>query len=330
MSMVRPTGAQVNEIAGDWLAREDAGRLGPQEQAALDAWLAADARHLGAYLRLRAASARLDQMTGARRHAEPGEVVSSRARPHRRQAIAAGLAAAVLLAGGGGYWASLQPHTYRTDVGEMRRVTLRDGSVVSLNTDTLIRVGYSKGRRDVWLSRGEGHFIVAKDRTRPFVVHAEGASVTAVGTAFTVRAELRQPVRVTVTEGVVSVSPPADGANTPSALVGAMQEAALAPGPAAPAVKPVALPEIERRLAWTSGKIMLEGQTLAEAAAEFNRYNERKLIVSPGAGAARVGGVFRTSEVETFARTAGPSLGLSVRVDQAGDIVMEGRPTQAG
>ena len=84
--------------------------------------------------------------------------------------------------------------------------------------------------------------------------------------------------------------------------------------------------EVERRLAWTTGRIMLEGQTLGEAAAEFNRYNDRKLIVSPEAAGARVGGVFRTSEVEAFARTAGPSLGLSVRVDDSGDIVMEGRP----
>lgn len=328
MTDLKPSGAEINEIAGDWLAREDAGALSPAERAELDAWLAAESRHLGAYLRLRATSARLDRLAALSGGSAPQPVAANESNPprlsvSRRQAMAAGLAAAVLVSGG--YWAWQQPRTYHTDVGEMRRVTLRDGSTIALNTDTVIRVDYSKARRDIWLRRGEGQFIVAKDRTRPFVVHANGASVTAVGTAFTVRAEPRQPVRVTVTEGVVSVAPAQN--KQQAALVGAMQETAVAARGAAPTVLAVNAVEADRRLAWTSGRIMLEGQTLAEAAAEFNRHNKRKLIISPQAGAARVGGVFRTSEVETFARTAAPSLGLSVRVDDAGDLVMEGRPT---
>lgn len=319
----RPSGADVNKLAGDWLAREDARPLTAAERAELDAWLAAEDRHRGAYVRLRAASARLNRLAALRSDqpsAPPAEPPAPRAAPSRRSLIAAGIGAVAVLGAGASYWAWQQPRTYRTDVGEMRRVTLRDGSTVALNTDTVLKVAYSGQRRELWLARGEGQFIVAKDRTRPFVVHAGGASVTAVGTAFTVRAEARAPVRVTVTEGVVSIAP--RGRQAPR-LVEAMQRAALGP---TPRVEPVSAVEIERSLAWTEGRIVLEGQTLGEAAAEFNRYNDRKLVVSPAAAPARVGGVFRTSEMENFARTAATSLGLTMRVESDGDLVLESAP----
>lgn len=338
----RLSGSEIDELAGDWLAREDAGALDDNARAELNAWLAAESRHFGAYLRLRAASSRLDRLAALRsgQSVETAPVQEpapeAPAAPEasgwmrRRGAIAAGMGALAVFAGGFGLWASVQPRTYHTDVGEMRRVTLQDGSIVALNTDTVLKVDYSPERREIWLRRGEGHFIVAKDRTRPFVVHALGASVTAVGTAFSVRAEARVPIRVTVTEGVVSVKP--KGPDRPK-LVGAMQELAVRGSQPATQATPitvasVTVAEIDRRLAWTAGRIILEGQTLGEAADEFNRYNERRLVVAPTAARARVGGVFRTSEVETFARTAGPSLGLTVRVDPNGDIVMEGDPSQ--
>lgn len=320
---VRLSGAEIDRLAGDWLAREDGGALSAAERAELTAWLEAEDRHLGAYVRLRAASARLNRLAALKSDQAPPEMIEA-VRPaalDRRGLIAAGLAAAVAIGVGGGYWVWQAPRTYRTDIGEMRRVTLRDGSMVALNTNSVLKVDYSGERRELWLSRGEGHFIVAKDRTRPFVVHAAGASVTAVGTAFTVRAEARAPVRVTVTEGVVSLEPPG---REQARLVGAMQQAAVAV--AASQIRPVSAVEIQRSLAWTDGRIMLEGQTLGEAAAEFNRYNDRKLVVSGAAASAQVGGVFRTSEVETFARTAAPSLGLTMQVEDDGDIVLSAPP----
>src|SRR3569833_930412 len=45
---------QIIALASDWLAREQNG-LAPQEQAALDAWLAQSPRHMVAYLRLKSA-----------------------------------------------------------------------------------------------------------------------------------------------------------------------------------------------------------------------------------------------------------------------------------
>lgn len=317
----RLSSSDVNETAGDWLAREDARALTPAEQAEFDAWLAEDDRHQGAYLRLRATARRLDRLGALKSDQPPLVAPEPPPLPRRRVNVrlAAAIALGAVLAGGAGTWLSFQPRTYHTDVGEMRRVTLRDGSVLELNTDSVMKVAYDSDGRDVWLERGEGEFIVAKDKLRPFTVHVGEATFTAVGTVFSVRADPKGPVRLTVSEGVVSLKP-----STPArpCYVAALQEASLKPRAEQPQIASLSFVEVNRRLAWTDGRIALAGETLGQAAEEFNRYNERKLVVGPTAAQARVGGVFRTSEVETFARTAAASLGLAVHEQADGDIVL--------
>jgi transmembrane sensor len=46
-------------------------------------------------------------------------------------------------------------------------VRLRDGSVVTLDTDTIVRARETKGERLIWLTRGQAFFKVAHDRSRP-------------------------------------------------------------------------------------------------------------------------------------------------------------------
>lgn len=319
----RLSSADVNEAAADWLAREDARALTAGEQADRDAWLAADDRHLGAYLRLRAAARRLDRLGALKSdqlQAPAAEPAPGRPRLRIDRRLAAAIVAGTVFAGGFGLWAQAQPRTYHTAVGEMRRVTLRDGSVLELNTNTVVKVAYTGEGRDVWLQRGEGNFIVAKDKLHPFVVHVGEATFTAVGTVFSVRADQKGPVRLTVSEGVVSLkpSPPAR-----PCYVTALQQADLRPSQAQPQVASLSFIDVNRRLAWTDGRIALEGETLGQAAEEFNRYNGRKLVVAPSIASERVGGVFRTSEVETFARTAAASLHLTVRDNPDGDIVLD-------
>jgi len=320
----RLSSIDVNEIAGDWLAREDARPLTADERGELDAWLAVDDRHLGAYLRLRAASRRLDRL-GALKTDQPQTTPATEPPPRRaffpvNRRLAAALAIGAVFASGLGVWASAQPRSYHTSVGEMRRVTLRDGSVLELNTNTVLKVAYTSEGRDVWLERGEGNFIVAKDKLHPFVVHVGDATFTAVGTVFSVRADHAGPVRLTVSEGVVSLkaAPPAR-----PCYVAALQEASLQPKGPAPQIQTVSFTDVNRRLAWTDGRIALAGETLGQAAEEFNRYNDRKLVIAPAAASARVGGVFRTSEVSTFARTAAASLHLVMSNQPDGDILLD-------
>ena len=170
--MTRP-----QEIAADWLMREEDGPLGPEGLAERDAWLAEHPDHVVAYDAARRAMRRLDDVA-----ADPGilalraSALSTRARPRLRPwQMAAALAAAVVLAGGGGAVvmadrsasmavAALEQlshpgaSVHRTAVGERSTVTLPDGSVATLNTDTVVRVSYTKGARGVRLVRGQAIF----------------------------------------------------------------------------------------------------------------------------------------------------------------------------
>jgi transmembrane sensor len=93
-----------------------------------------------------------------------------------------------------------------TERGERREVVLSDGSVVQVDPETRLRVKYTAQARRVFLERGRALFHVAKNKERPFLVDADGATVRAVGTTFGVERRSRQLV-ITVAEGKVLVTP---------------------------------------------------------------------------------------------------------------------------
>jgi transmembrane sensor len=97
-------------------------------------------------------------------------------------------------------------NTFATAIGENRNVALSDGSTIALSADTQIEVALSEKERNVELTKGEALFMVAKDATRPFKVHAGDATIVAVGTAFNVERDSDRAV-VSVTEGRVVVEP---------------------------------------------------------------------------------------------------------------------------
>src|SRR3546814_15561791 len=90
--------SDLDARASAWAIRSAERALGEQEQQELDSWLAADSRHLGAYVRAQALWLDLDRVAaldgGARRNPSP----HARKRVRRRYAMAASLA--VVVAGG--------------------------------------------------------------------------------------------------------------------------------------------------------------------------------------------------------------------------------------
>ena len=123
--------------------------------------------------------------------------------------LAAGLAG-ILVAGTAyfGYYENAVPQVadFDTTVGELKSVTLSDGSTVQLNTNSRVEVRFSSAERRVHLTRGEAYFSVAHNPRRPFSVYAANGIVTAVGTAFTVRLREQDAVEVTVEKGRVALS----------------------------------------------------------------------------------------------------------------------------
>lgn len=91
--------------------------------------------------------------------------------------------------------------------GAKSRITLADGTHVWLNADSKIQYAstYNKRERDIYLT-GEAYFEVAKNKTKPFKVHAGGITVHALGTVFNVKAYPEEKsVETTLVEGLISI-----------------------------------------------------------------------------------------------------------------------------
>lgn len=167
-----------------------------------------------------------------------------------------------------------------TEIGMRRDVTLPDHSVVILAGASRLNARFSATQRDVTLVAGEAYFRIAKDKHRPFVVHALDAKVTAVGTAFNVRAE-NHTVRVAVTEGVVEVARPVAAAahRTEEKLhLTAGRELTWQAGRAAPVV---VLIDQTRAASWLSGTLEFSNEPLSSVIAAVNRYAPRPLRFEP-------------------------------------------------
>jgi transmembrane sensor len=305
--MKRDNSARIEHAAARWAARIDRAPLEAQDQADLDAWLASDSRCSGAFMRARAVLLRMD----AARALGP-DFTSATPRLHisRRNVIAGsgGLLAASL----GTFLLWPRSQVYRTETGEVRLIPLDDGSIATLNTQSEMEVSFSRGKRLVRLIRGEGYFEVAKDKARPFIVSAMGTEVRAVGTAFTVRTLPSRVVDVRVQEGTVEVGKPT---RTHQAVrMAANMEARI--GDNGDSISPVAVTpdNVQRDLLWREGRLSFESETLANAVAEFNRYNRTVIILADkDIGEKHVTGLFSATDPQGFAQAIALSMDLGAR-----------------
>jgi transmembrane sensor len=232
---------------------------------------------------------------------------------------------------------------FTTPVGGMKTIRLSDGSRVTLNTDTRIRVLLGKKERRVDLVKGEAFFEVAKDATDPFIVYAGDNRVRAIGTAFSVRRN-SDDVEVVVAEGRVQLTTAPSLLSTLEAdrsRSGKVEDSAteaVAPSVAflragsiagktksQVIVREQAALEAEEALRWRAGYIVFRNTTLEQAVAEFNRYNTRKILIEdPSISTILIGGDFHPNNTEAFlALIQG---GFPIRVEEDGDrVILRGR-----
>jgi transmembrane sensor len=303
------TRAEIEEEAAQWTWRMDSDCVTAADQQGFEAWLRQDVRHRRAFDELSKVWNALDGLAEAKR----GEKIATFADQARASGTSRrwwiGAAAAVLLvAVAGVLWIRQGSETQilATAVGQQRNVTLADGSVITLNTNTIVETDLSRRLRQVYLRKGEAHFQVAHDRSRPFLVHAGDAVVRAVGTEFEVRLLADQHVDVIVNEGRVEVQATEQGSGTEAGRVRpAAKSRALRAGEQLAtsdySVRQVTPQQLSSQMAWREGAIIFDGQSLAEAIAEIERYTDARIVVSdPDTAALRVGGRFRTDDMQGF------------------------------
>jgi transmembrane sensor len=282
------------EAAARWVARGARGPLTPEEQDALDRFLAVP-ENAQAY-------AEAGALWG-----ESGNLMRRQdAAKRRRRKVAVGAVAcvaAVVMAPG--VWLRLQADVI-AGPGAIKEVDLPDGSHARLAAGSALAIDYSPGVRRLRLLQGEGEFTAAPDASRPFVVEADGGETRALGTVFLVEHQAGGGVRVT---GVVHrIEVAHDGATkrlspnesvTYGGNVATVSGVAVAPSDAGD---------------WRRGALVFSNRPLGEAAEELSRWRGAPIFVL-GSDLARqpISGVFRIGEGEAIAATFQAASSLKLR-----------------
>lgn len=254
------------------------------------------------------------------RHFKHPASVQGRSRFFRYGTVACVALVLGLFAIGWQHYAAVDRASYRTAIGGLQDIPLPDGSVITLSSDSRVTVRFSRSERRIDLLQGEAFFKVAKDAERPFVVGAGDHRAIAVGTRYDVRRDAGD-LRVIVTRGVVRLESDngPGGRRQPTTLLPA-GSIALATDSSV-AVSSVPVQQAEELVSWRSGFISLHDTPLAAAVAEFNRYNQRRIVIGDASiGTLRVGGNFRWSNADSFVRLL--ELGFPVRAVRSENMIV--------
>lgn len=252
--------------------------------------------------------------------------------------IAAGVA--VMIVGGALTFISPpeDPNRYTTAIGEQMSLSLDDGSIVMINTQSTLRIAYSEDFRDIFLEKGEALFDVAKNPERPFRVITEHAIIQAIGTQFNVR-QVNGDIMVTVVEGIVDVA-----ATNPRSQAGDVAHLTSVDDPL-PAIKrsvmltvgqqarvrsrsgDVAIVDttVYKAISWQQRRLVFESLSLKDVVDEFNRYNDPPLLIDDvDLKQLPISGVFRSNDRESFVKFLSEMQLAKSHTRSDGTIVLRG------
>jgi len=369
---------QVHEEACEWFVRmRDGGDDDPLARAALMSWLRRSPEHVSAYLDAAALWMESKHVQVDADLSLPTRIAQARAdsavaslipppEPARglftRRGGLLATAASILIACLAlpvAWWYYNSP-TYTTELGEQRSLSFPDGSIVDLDSNSSVRVQFGKNQRLVYLLSGQALFHVAKDPSRPFVVHADNATVRAVGTEFDVYRKSTGTM-VTVLEGRVSVhsktlhqlsagsQAPEPPTREDTILPGAqdfMLPSGQTPGTtarvdelllvageqltiSARALAKSEHPNLASAIAWTQRQLIFDTTPLSEVAQEFNRYNTRHLVIEGDRLAAfRVTAMFRSTDPRSLVRFVQTISGVQVEESENRIVIRSTRDPQ--
>lgn len=223
-----------------------------------------------------------------------GDANGSRRRIGRRQALQFGGVAVAASAIGllFGPRALLDMRAdYSTGTGETRALQLSDASMVTLAPDSAVSLVYGEAERHVRLLAGRAFFEVARDRTRPFRVSADGVDTTVLGTRFEVARD-DHGAAIGVAHGVVRVDY-ADTVSPVSETLTAGQSVRVAwSGGARRGERPA-----EQVAAWRHSQLIAQDEPLGAVVDQLRHYYAGAIVLTDRALARRpVTGVYNLSD----------------------------------
>ncbi len=237
---------------------------------------------------------------------------------------------------------------FNTKMGESLSHVMPDGSILWLNSSTKILVNYSDDFRRINLVKGEAHFEVAKDATRPFEVYADNRLIRAIGTAFTVH-KLNGTIEVLVSEGTVELAivnntlvvipddyqaiqigqnledkkslltnnkvtkQPANVTKILGTLTAGQRISIPVQNDNISDIDELDTSEVTRFLSWKEGKLVFAGESLEEVIKEITRHTPVQIdVLDPQLKSMRIGGQFQVGETDALFYVLESGFGISV------------------
>jgi transmembrane sensor len=292
---------QTQQQAAEYVARLYSGELSAKEEHTIRAWCAADSRHQREF----------DNMVAIWDTSQELYETADDNTQVRSYKIALNIAASLIVALAIGLYMVLpnstvdpigtqmahvaneavttqsQPtsgkdsHRYQTQVGEVKDVTLPDGTLVSLNTDTAIEYDFSGDTRNLLLKRGEAFFAVAKDPSKVFIIDTGKQIIRVIGTKFNVR-KSTDSLQVAVKEGLVAVHAAdkkhqafehkTEDTLLPAGTIGAFSGAGKI-------VSADQTDKVERLQSWRFGFFRFDNESMETVVTELNRYQLKPIVL---------------------------------------------------
>lgn len=317
------------QIAVDWLVRLRDSDLSEAETHAFADWLSQDVENAAAFAR---AERYFDEMVSAEKLLTAAKVIPAvqerkPVRPEKTAprktfkpwlALPLSLAAAWLVAVGLVLpsQASLLDNLisdYHTQTGEIREITLNDGSQLLLNTNTAVSVDYRTEQRRITLHHGQIRCTVVTDAARPFEVQADGLRVKALGTVFEIYRKSADNIAVTVQEHAVAArieaTGHANGNDQPAQVTVQTGQQLLYNGDGN--LPPPAQANLAQTAAWQHRHLSIKDRPLVELVEELNRYRLGRVYLAGDAlKKLRVTGVFPLDNPDAALTSVRKVLGL--------------------
>ncbi len=202
------------------------------------------------------------------------------------------------------FFSSREMVVYATNNAERKEIHLPDGSNITLNSDSEIKVEESFVDERVVFLKGEAFFDVEKNG-HPFAVNTSNAFVRVTGTKFDVSMR-NERTRVIVAEGTVTLR--AKSSNSPTVIIHKNEKSECFRDE--PPEKPLTV-DTHYSIDWLRNAIVFDKTSLNEIAERLKRfYNVNVIIHDDSIGNKTITGEFRNQKIDDVVSAIALSLDL--------------------
>ncbi|GLX79594.1 hypothetical protein tinsulaeT_29340 [Thalassotalea insulae] len=237
---------------------------------------------------------------------------------------------------------SFPVQTYTTNIGEIISVELTDGSKITLNTHSQVRVSYTDNHRNINLLYGEAQFDVAKDSSRPFTVTSGSKAFTALGTIFNVQKNNESDMELIVNEGQVLVSNSQLTNHQLQTLISEEidkfesskiitdNEKSVISNNVQQPTNSLSKKQSANELAWQQGMLVFNGETLAQALNEVSRYSKVQFeITDSSINDVKIAGYFKAGDIDGLLAALSYNFGIKSKFNATNSVQLSQQPTKS-